>query len=51
MLDGPVGARQLCHQLTMRKERSQPLLGGHAPDVLNEASASGVGQLRFHAVM
>jgi hypothetical protein len=51
MLDGPAGARQLCHQLTMGQERSQPLLGGHAFDVRVKAAASSVGQSRFHAAM
>jgi hypothetical protein len=35
----------------MCQERSQPLLGGHALDVLVEAAASSVGELRFHAAM
>jgi hypothetical protein len=35
----------------MGKKRSQALLGRHALDVLVEALAGSVGQLRFHAVM
>jgi hypothetical protein len=35
----------------MGQERSQPLLGRHAFDVVAQAAASSIGQLRFHAVM
>jgi hypothetical protein len=51
MLHGPASAGQLRHELTMSQERSQPLLGGHPLDVLVEAAASSVGQLRPHAAM
>jgi len=51
VLDGSAGTVQLRHQLAMRQECSQPLLGRHALDVLAQAAASSIGQLRFHAAM
>ena len=50
-LDGRAGTRELRDQLAVGKKRGQPLLGRHALDVLSEAVAGSVGQLRSHAAM
>jgi hypothetical protein len=51
VLYGSAGTVQLNHQLAMRQECSQPLLGRHALDVLAQAAPGSFGQLRFHAAM
>jgi len=43
VLNGPTGTPELRHQLAMGQERSQPLLGRHAPDVLCQATAGSLG--------
>jgi hypothetical protein len=35
----------------MGQERSQPLLGRHASDVLGQVASGSFGQLRFHVAM
>ena len=50
-LYGCAGTRELGDQLAVGKKRSQPILGRHAFDVLFEAVAGSVGQLRSHAAM
>jgi hypothetical protein len=50
-LDGRASIRELGDQLAMGKKRGQTLLGRQALDVLVEASAGSVGQLRSHAAM
>jgi hypothetical protein len=50
-LDGHARTRELGDQLAMGKKHSQPILGRHAFDVLVEAAAGSVGQLRSHAAM
>jgi hypothetical protein len=42
---------KLRHKLAVSQECSQPLLGRHPPDILCQATARGLGQLRFHAAM
>jgi hypothetical protein len=51
VLDGSTGTVQLRHQLAMRQECRQSLLGRHALDVLAQAASGSFGQLRFHAAM
>jgi hypothetical protein len=43
LLDCSACAVKLRHKLAVSQERSQPLLGRHAPDVLCQATAGSLG--------
>jgi hypothetical protein len=42
---------ELRHELAVSQECGQPLLRRHELDVIDQAAAGSIGQLRFHAVM